>query len=181
MKWKNFQQGNAAYFITTTTRNFIPLLNHDKVREIVYSSLKFLKGKYKYKIIGYCLMPDHIHFIIQAEDDLDASRVMADFKRFTAHEIYKYFKEKKDNYWLKILENSAYKGQGFSVWQETFRSEVVYEEKFLRKQLNYIHNNPVRRGLVKNAVEWAHSSAAFYYLNRSGNLEVDAFPLSVSA
>jgi REP element-mobilizing transposase RayT len=173
MKWKNYQQPNAAYFITTTSRNFIPLFNNCEVREIVYSSLKFLKGKYRYKIVGYCLVPDHIHLMIQAEGDLDVSRVMADFKRFTAHEIYNNFKKNKDNYWLKILENSAYKGQGFSVWQETFRSEVVYEDKFLQKQLNYIHNNPVRRGLVKNAVDWPHSSAAFYYLDRSGNLEVE--------
>jgi len=43
VKWKNLQEDNAAYFVTTTTRKFIPSLNNPNVREIIYSSLTFLK------------------------------------------------------------------------------------------------------------------------------------------
>ncbi len=179
MKWKNFQQPNAGYFITTTTRNFIPLLNHNEARNIAYSSLAFLKDKYHYRIIGYCIMPDHMHLLIQADGSLDISKVMADFKRFTANQIYSYFQKNQDHYWLNILKAGAYKGQKFSVWQETFRSELIYSEKFLLQKLNYLHNNPVRKKITKDAVNWPHSSASFYYLNKVGKLEVE--PLSVSA
>ena len=181
MKWKNFKQDNAGYFITTVTRNFIPLINHPKVRDIIYHSIEFLKNKYGYKLIGYCLMPDHIHLLIQADDELDISKVMADFKRFTAKQIYRYFDENKDNYWLSILKTGAYKGQNYSVWQETFRSEVIYTEKFLMQKLDYLHQNPVRRNLVENAVDWQYSSAKFYYLGKVGNIKIDMLPLLVSA
>ncbi len=181
MKWKNIQQANAGYFITTTIRNFNPLLNHPKTREIVYASLTFSKDKYQYKLIGYCLMPEHIHLLIQVEDKLDVSKVMADFKRYTAKQIYHYFEKNNDAYWLSILRAGAYKGQKFSVWQETFRSEVIYSDKFLLEKLNYLHNNPVRRGLVKNTIDWPHSSASFYYSDQPGRLEVNPLPLSVSA
>jgi len=126
-------------------------------------------------------MPEHIHLLLQADGELDISKVICRFKSHTAKQIYGYFEQNQDNYWLELLKAGAYKGQGFAVWQETFRSEIVYSDKFLLEKLNYLHNNPVRRGMVKDAVNWSHSSAAFYYSGKVEELDIEMLPLFVSA
>lgn len=124
-------------------------------------------------------MPEHIHLLIQSEGDIDISKFMEDFKRFTAKQIINHFKETQDHYWLGILKSRAYSGKIFSVWQETFRSELVCSDNFLLEKLNYIHNNPLRRGLVKDILDWPHSSAPFYYAGKPGRISVSLPPLTI--
>ena len=83
--------------------------------------------------------------------------LFGDFKRFTSRQIAKYLQSKSPVLFEKC-KVSAYKGQNYAIWQETFRSEVIYKEEFLRQKVDYIHMNPVRRGLVKKPDEWENSS-----------------------
>lgn len=83
--------------------------------------------------------------------------IFGDFKRFTSRQIAKYLQSKRPLLFEKC-KTFAYKGQNYAIWQETFRSEVIYTKKFLRQKIDYLHMNPVRRGLVKNPEDWKNSS-----------------------
>ena len=59
------------------------------------------------------------------------------------------------------------------VWQRRFYPYSVYSEKKRLEKLNYVHNNPVKRGLVSSPEEWPWSSFRFYYLADSSLLSMD--------
>ena len=62
----------------------------------------------------------------------------------------------------------------YRVWERRFYPYGVYSEKKRREKLNYMHNNPVKRGLVSSPEEWPWSSYRFYYLQDSSLLSMDA-------
>ena len=156
MKWKNYSHKNCYYFITLTLRNFTPLFIHDEPVSIVFDSLSFISLNKGMKIQAYVVMPEHMH-LIASVNNMDVTTLAGDFKRFTGRKIADWLRENKPSLFEKLKED-AYKGQNYAVWQETFRSEVIYDRKFLEQKINYIHNNPVRRGLSKDPGEWRYSS-----------------------
>jgi putative transposase len=173
MKWKNLNFPGCCYFVTNTLRKYIPLFKDPEVIKIAIDSLNFLRNKYGFKILAYCLLPEHLHLIIYNDGALDISKIMSDFKRFSSKEIFKYLLNNNHEPQLQALRSAAYKGQNYAVWQETFRSELIDNQKHLQQKLDYIHDNPVRKGLVANAVEWRFSSARKWYLNEDSGLLVD--------
>jgi len=58
-------------------------------------------------------------------------------------------------------------------WQPRFHDFNVYSRYKLRQKLEYMHENPVKRGLVKNAGEWIWSSFSFYEKGESGLVKID--------
>ncbi len=58
-------------------------------------------------------------------------------------------------------------------WQEGFHPQMIYSEEVFRQKVEYIHFNPVRRGLVREPEHWRYSSAASYTLGVRGELEID--------
>ncbi|SPF37561.1 conserved hypothetical protein [Syntrophobacter sp. SbD1] len=58
------------------------------------------------------------------------------------------------------------------IWQARFYDFNVFSVDKAREKLEYMHNNPVRKGLVENAVEWCYGSARWYLLHRSVGIEI---------
>jgi len=156
MKWKNYSLENACYFITVTARKFIPLFQGAEVVRILFDSLEFQRRNNGLKVYAYVVMPNHIHLVVGSDPKI-MNNVIGCFKSYTSRSIAEYL-DVNDAQLLKKLQNSAYKGQSYAVWQETFRSEVIYGEVFLKQKVDYIHNNPVKSGLVESADDWKYSS-----------------------
>ena len=85
---------------------------------------------------------------------------MGQWKRRTSIALKKLFQTKLNRYGKKIDLNGP-------MWQPKYYVYNVYSENKAREKLAYMHNNPVRAGLVKRAEEWRFGSAAWYSLNRS--------------
>jgi len=64
-------------------------------------------------------------------------------------------------------------GQNYKVWMSRSWIENIYSDKFLEQKLEYIHQNPVRAGFVKDPVDWKYSSARNYYLNDHSLIKID--------
>ena len=69
---------------------------------------------------------------------------------------------------LQFVTSSTYR-----VWQRRFYPFNVYSEKKRLEKLDYMHNNPVKRGLVKEPGEWPWSSWRFYFRQDASLLEMD--------
>ncbi|KJS82592.1 MAG: transposase [Peptococcaceae bacterium BICA1-8] len=112
--------------------------------------LKFLVALKKYKqvaeieVYGWCLMGNHVHLILK-EGLEDLSITM---KRIGVSYVWYY--------------NQKYKTTGH-LFQDRFKSETVEVDKYLLIVLRYIHQNPVKAGLVKKVDEWKWSSCLGYY------------------
>jgi REP element-mobilizing transposase RayT len=64
-------------------------------------------------------------------------------------------------------------GAEYRVWQEGFHPEALFTLEFALQKINYLHNNPVRKGLVDTPEHWRYSSARNYLLNDDSVMEID--------
>ena len=150
------------FFITTTCYRWLSLLSIGGGFKTVSQSLKFCCNKYEANILGYVLMPNHLHFIIHFHEGSKRIDFMRDFKKFTSTKIRK----EVEAHHPELLESLRYhkKNQVFKVWQDRYDEVYLEGRKLLEIKLDYIHNNPLQDkwALVKSAEDYLHSSAGFY-------------------
>jgi putative transposase len=150
------------HFITCTTINWFMLFSQPELAEIVLTSLEFLQTQQRLTLHAYVLMENHLH-LITTTDDL--SRVMQSFKSFTAKQIIQAFEQSHQTHWLEQLKlhKRSHKVQStYQVWQEGCHPQMIQHPEMLHQKIDYIHNNPVRRGYVDEPCHWRYSSARNY-------------------
>ncbi len=163
---------DGIYFITSSIVEFIPVFVDDKMFRIITDSLEFCRNEMNLKIFAYVIMDNHFHAALSAPE---LTKVMKNFKRYTANRILKELKTKKNswllnqlNYWKKGHKSNSY----YQVWQEGFHPQQIKDADMLRQKVKYIHYNPVRRGLVKAPEYWKYSSAS-NYAGQESVIEID--------
>jgi hypothetical protein len=88
---------------------------------------------------------------------------MRDFKRFTSRSVHDLLIADERTTllsWLRSAMESGRRERGeFSLWKSGFHPQALYSEKVLLQKLEYLHNNPVRKGLVVRPEDWRFGSA----------------------
>lgn len=115
--------------------------NHDRTKYL--SIIEKYQRRYNLKILSYCLMTNHVHFVAIPEKVNSMSLTFRD-----THMVYSHYLNKK-------------KGVAGHLWKGRFYS-CVMDEFHLLAGVRYIERNPVRAGLVKKPWEWEWSSAAYH-------------------
>ena len=160
------------FFITTTCNKWLKLLSVGNSIKIVCESLNFCCTKYEVQLLGYVIMPNHIHFIAFFPKPENRSDFMRDFKKFTATHIRK----EVEVFAPFLLEELRYeKGkQMFKVWQDRFDELYLKSRELTEQKLTYIHNNPLQEHwrLVDDPKAYKYSSANFYETGKQGVLSV---------
>ncbi len=106
--------------------------------------LKRFKKKYSFKLYCYCLMSNHVHFIIEPTQAKTLSKII---QSITLSHIRLY--------------HSKYSSSGH-LWQGRFKNPIIQADNYLLQCLKYIELNPVRAGIVKTPQEYKWSSYAFH-------------------
>jgi len=157
-----------VYFITLTITSWIEVLKDDNQKRMVIESLKYCQKNKGLIIYSYCIMSNHLHLICRAGSEKGLSSIMRDFKRFTAGKILRYvacIPEKKRNKILSEFSSAVGKNnskQKYKVWQRDNRSIEISSNKFLDQKIEYIHQNPVKAGIVEKGIDYPFSSARNY-------------------
>ena len=166
-------KGDAAYFVTFTITDWIRVLADDSYKMIVVDSIRYCQMHKGLTVYGYCIMPNHVHMIIQATDERSVSDILRDLKTFTSKAIIKKLESEKPDGYIKILDRFEEAGKSlkrikkYKVWQDGNHAEWLYSNWFIKQKLNYIHNNPVKAGLCSEPWEYIFSSATNYSENDS--------------
>ncbi len=164
-------ENQSPHFLTCTIVNWLPLFSSPSVVDILYASWRFLQMHERLTIYAYVIMENHLH-LVAASPDL--SKEIGDFKSFTARQIVDYLKDKQAQDLLQQLAQSKAthkQDRDYQVWQEGSHPQLIQDEAMMRQKIEYIHNNPVRRGYVDDPVHWRYSSAR-NYAGLPGLLEV---------
>lgn len=164
--------GAAPHFITCSTVDWIPLFSKPELVQILLNSLQFLQAHQRLTLHSYVIMENHLHLIASAAN---LSKEIGNFKSFTARSIIDWLSQQQpQSYWLKRLAEAKLRhktGQQYQLWQEGFHPQLIVSKAMLQQKLDYIHNNPVRRGYVDHPEHWRYSSCR-NYLKEQGLLEV---------
>jgi putative transposase len=167
--YRVFTDKHYPYFVTWTVVDWLPLFAQPAYHRIVLDALNYLRTDKHTQLNAFVIMSTHLHAILWPDDGINLSDVTRDFKRFTSRKISKEAeqqgeKELISNFKKARQENRAQNVSTYQVWQEGSHPEAIFTERFAKQKIAYIHLNPVRAGLVKDAHEWNFSSARAYYL-----------------
>ena len=165
-------EGEQTYFVTSTIVEWIPLFTSARYCSIVTDSLLFCREQKGLSLHAYVIMDSHIHLVVTAPD---ITTLMRDFKSFTGKRIIALLEADGKGWLLGRLEffKKSYKTESLhQVWQEGFHPQAILSEEMFRQKVDYVHLDPVRRGLVAAPEHWVYSSASNYYLG-AGGIEVD--------
>jgi putative transposase len=162
-------------FITTTVVNHLKLFVEDRYYQVLIDNLNFYRDKYKFKLVAYVLMPSHVHLLLLVPSEVTESDIMRDFKNYTSMKVRDLLIADCRERELSVLKKAAigYRDQHYKVWMDRFDNVVVYSQRTFETKLRYIHNNPVKAGLVLQAEDWKYSSARNYLLNDHSVIRVD--------
>ncbi len=157
-----FGESPFPHFLTCTVVGWLPVFTRSETVQILLDSWRFLQDQDRLTLFGYVVLENHIHFIASADD---LAKEIGDFKSYTARRIIDYLSERQVRTLLDGLEyhKARHKGdRAFQFWQEGSHPKVIETEEVLRQKLEYIHQNPVKRGYVSDPTHWRYSSARNY-------------------
>lgn len=152
------------YFLSASIVKWLPVFVTRATCDIVVDSLKFCRAEKGLRVHAYVVMPSHIHLIASTEGDL--STVLRDFKRFTARQIATLFEKVPHPPFRNVFRFCGKENRPpteHKVWQDGNHPEIIKTKPFFDEKINYIHMNPVRKGLVTDPTAWTYSSAACYH------------------
>ncbi len=159
------------HFMTATINNWLPVFTRPETMEIVLNSWRFLQQHSGFEIFGYVVLENHLHLVARSPD---LAQDIQRFKSYTAREIVALLEAERVVRLLSLLQYSkrSYKSDStYQVWEEGSLPEIIISEAVLKQKLDYIHQNPVKRGYVDCAEHWRYSSAR-NYAGLRGLLEV---------
>jgi putative transposase len=168
-----FLEKEGIHFITSTIVEWLPVFTHGSYFMIIVDSLRFCQMKMDLIIYAYVIMDNHFHLIASSPD---LSKTMASLRKFTANQIIKQL-DADNKRWL--LNQLAYYKKNYKtdsdhqVWQEGVHPELIQSQEMFVQKAEYIHKNPVKRGLVDAPEQWRYSSARNYLFNDYSVIEVD--------
>ncbi len=161
-RYKFSEDDPAPYFLTATTVNWLPLFGKVEIASILLDSLKFLVSSQRMRIYAYVILENHLHLIASADD---LSKQVANFKSFTARHSIDFYLKQDNQFVLEQLRQNklAHKtDRPYQFWQEGVHPQRIMDEAMLAQKVEYIHQNPVRRGYVDLPEHWRYSSARNY-------------------
>jgi putative transposase len=113
-------------------------------------------------------MPDHVHAVIWFSETGTLSSFVRVWKQRSSFQIKRIMKEHLKSYFSKIPVSDP-------IWQPGYHDFNIYSEEKLREKVDYMHNNPVRAGLVESPEHWKYSSARFHLDGKSVAVPIE-FP-----
>jgi putative transposase len=172
MPFKHLHIPGHLYFVTATLTEWLPLFEVTSYASTVLESLNWHRSQKRLHLFAFVIMPTHLHWIGKPIEPHTIEEVLQSFSSFTAHEILKELRKDKCNNWLEIFASHAKPDKQHSIWQKPL-AENIFSMDFLTEKLDYVHNNPVAKGLVANRVDFRYSSACFYDKDQTPIIPVD--------
>lgn len=150
-----YNRGNNKHAIFFKEENYFYFL--EKIRKYIYPNCD---------ILAWCLMPNHFHFLIHANDK---SCELIKERPLPVSNLVEGFRLALSSYSKAINVQEHRTG---NLFQQKTKSKSVYTDKedYSLTAFHYIHQNPVKAGLVEKLEDWEFSSFKDYAELRKGKL-----------
>jgi putative transposase len=150
------------HFITCSCFGRRPLLDDPALRTLFLEILEDVRQRYQFVVAAFVVMPEHFHLLVSEPERNDLSQVMQVLKQRVARRA------------LSELRRSGSTTAEHHFWQRRFYDFNVWRAAKHAEKVHYIHQNPVRRGLVAEADQWFWSSFRAYACRERGIVVVNA-------
>jgi putative transposase len=158
------------HFVTTSCYQRRPLLGNGRNRDLFLQVLEQVRKRYGFVVVGYVVMPEHVHLLLSEPERGNPSVVMQALKQGFARRLLRRLRKRVDPQQATLWSSAVEQGH---IWQRRFYDFVVWTEHKRVEKLRYMHRNPVRRGLVLEPDQWRWSSFRDYAYGESGPVFVN--------
>jgi putative transposase len=136
---RRYQQEGDDHFITFSCYHRLPYLGTPESRNLFLNSLESTRKRYDFQVLGYVVMPEHVHLLLSEPPEPPLSKALQSLK-------------------LSVSKLSQPK----PFWQTRYHDFNVLTHNKRVEKLKYMHRNPVVRGLVATPEDWQWSTYRFY-------------------
>lgn len=147
-----YQESGHFHFITFSCFHRKPFLTGDPVRAHFERALEIVRSRYDFVVMGYVVMPEHVHLVVSEPMRCTLSRAIQA---------------------LKVSVSRFSRERPF--WQRRYYDFNVITDRKRREKLRYIHRNPVARGLVAAPEDWPWSSCRHYLTGEAGRVALETW------
>ncbi|MBT3934779.1 MAG: transposase [Bacteroidetes bacterium] len=172
------QNHQNPHFLTYSTVEWIEIFTRSIYKDIVVDSLKHCQNEKGLILYAWVIMSNHVHLIASAKENYKLSDILRDHKKFTSKRIIEALnhpEESRRNWILWLLKSHGEKNsnnKNYQVWQQNNHPVELETNKMIDQRLDYLHNNPVKAGLVNIPEEYTYSSA-IDYVGGKGLLDIE--------
>lgn len=158
---RRFDVPGDAHFLTFSCFRQLPLLSRPRTCQFLIDAIQISREKNPFDLWAFVIMPEHVHLIVLPRENIKIAAILSSIKQSAAKRAIRWL-ELNAAHFLPRIEDCQPSGKSsYRFWQRgggydrNLRSTRDAHEK-----VRYIHENPVRRGLVQRAIDWPWSSCA---------------------
>jgi len=170
----------GTYFLTFTVVDWVDIFTRPVYKDIIIDSLRYCISSKALIVYGYVIMTNHIHIIARSNNG-KLSDTIRDFRKYTARNVIDAIiagPESRREWLLHRLEwNAAQheRNSKYQLWTHENHAIYVTTKDFFRQKLEYIHQNPIRAGIVLREEDYIYSSAATLFCNKDGLIPLEVW------
>jgi putative transposase len=165
---KRYYGTRHLHFITCSCYHRQPWLGSALRRDLFLRVFEQVRQRYGCVVVGYVVMPEHIHLLISEPEKGDPSKVMQSLKQGFARRLLRQVRRRGTAAQQELF------GQRIEhVWQHRFYDFNVWSKRKRIEKLRYMHRNPVQRGLVAEPEQWRWSSFRSYAYGEAGRVRIN--------
>ncbi len=166
------------HFVTFSIVGWIDVFSREQYKELFLQSLQYCIEQKGLLLHAWVIMTNHVHLIISS-DTAKLEHIIRDLKKFTSKQLIKAIqentKESRKEWMLNIFSfagKNNNNNKDFQFWRQDYHPIELNTNIIIKQRLDYLHENPVRSGLVWEPQQYKYSSAIDYYTNQHGLLPV---------
>ena len=149
---------SPALYITIVTKDRLPVFRTERMKQVLCHALNEARLSAEIFMFAYVIMIDHLHLLTNRPST--TSNVLRVIKGLTARRVIDYLKVNNHAASLaKLKHQSRERNYNYSLWQTEKNVFPIFSEDMFMEKVNYIHQNPVRAGLVQRSTDYRWSSA----------------------
>ena len=174
-KCRRINEPGHAHALTFSCFQRRPFLSKDRSRKWMTEAIAKACEKHTLHLCAYVIMPEHVHLLLwPTNSDYSISRILSTLKQSVSKRALLYVRDRAPEFLSQMEDRQPNGDVHHRFWQRGGGYDRnLTEPETIWTQIDYIHANPVRRGLCERSIDWAWSSAREYESPGSGMLAIE--------
>lgn len=165
---QRFYGRGDLHFITFSCRGRLPLLGNSRARNTFVMVLDEVRAQHEFRLLGFVVMPEHVHMVVSEPKVSSPSDMMQSLKQKVSFRL----NPSRETIGNRVAD-ADFEDDEYAFWLQRFYDFNVWSSGKLEQKLEYMHRNPVQRGLVSHPKHWPWSSWSYYEKGEAGLIRID--------
>ena len=171
---RRFNEPGDAHFLTFSCFRRQSFLSRDRTCQWLADAIRRALAQHQFHLWAYVFMPEHVHLLVwPTQRNYQISKFLATTKLPVAARAVEFVRKIQPEFLAQMLDRQPNGRQAHRFWQRGGGYDRnLTRPKEIWEKIDYIHNNPVTRGLCQRSEDWYWSSAGYFLDQRPGPLQI---------